>query len=95
MTVEKMREYPELLTLIQKPSVKESGNSLHPEKKGSATTTSLGMVRISCKTESRMIDEGLFKGSFSTNYFEYDGDLYKFYILHYAGEECVRVSFFS
>ncbi len=95
MTDEKLREYPELLTLIQKTPVKESGNSLHPEKKDSATTTSPGTVSISCKTESRMRDEGLFNGSSSYNYFEYDGDVYTFYILHYAGEECVQVSFFS
>jgi hypothetical protein len=94
MTGEKMQEYPEILSLIQKPRVKESGDSVYTEKKD-GNATSLGMVRISCNTESRMRDEGLTKGSFSSSYFEYNGDLYMVTILHYAGEECTRISLFS
>jgi hypothetical protein len=94
VTGEKMQEYPEILTLIQKPRITESGVSPGAEKKD-GNATSLGMVRISCNTESRMRDEGLTKGSFSSSYFEYNGDLYKVTILHYAGEECARISFFS
>ncbi|MCK9593807.1 MAG: hypothetical protein M0Q91_17545 [Methanoregula sp.] len=94
ITGEKMQEYPEILSLIQKPRMTESGDSLRTEKKD-GNATSLGMVRISCNTEFRMRNEGLTKGSFSSSYFEYNGDLYKVTILHYAGEECARISFFS
>jgi hypothetical protein len=94
MTEEKMREYPELLTLIQKPRMKESDGSVRLEKKD-INGSSLGIVRISCKTESRMHDDGLVKGLWSSSFFEYNGYLYSVVIMHYAGEECVRLSLFS
>jgi hypothetical protein len=94
MTVEKMQEFPDLQSLMKKPPVQEYGDSVHPEKKDE-NTSGFGMVRISCKTESRMHNAGLFKGLYTSSYFEYDGNLYKVEILHYAGEECAEVSFFS
>jgi hypothetical protein len=95
ITEEQLREYPQLVSLIKKPRVSEFGDSVTIEKKA-VNATDLGNVFISCDTESRMRNDGIiYTGSMPAIYFESGGDLYLVKVMHYAGEECVEVSFFS
>jgi hypothetical protein len=95
LTEEKIREYPQLKSLMDKPHLTDYRDSVHIEQKA-VNSTYLGDIRILCKTESMMRSDGIiYSGSSPATYFEYNGDLYLVRILHYAGEECVRLSLFT
>jgi|WetSurMetagenome_2_1015567.scaffolds.fasta_scaffold178657_1 hypothetical protein len=95
LTDEKIREYPQLKSLMDKPHLTDYRDSVHIEQKA-VNATYLGDIRILCKTESMMRSDGIvYSGSSPATYFVYDGDLYLVRILHYAGEECVRLSLFT
>lgn len=94
LSEEKIREYPLLKSLMDKPHLTDYRDSVQIEQKA-VNATYLGNIRVLCKTESLMRSDGiLHSGSSPATYFEYKGDLYLVRILHYAGEECVRLSLF-
>jgi hypothetical protein len=95
LTEENFQEYPELGSLLKTPPRMWQGSAIRIDN-AMKTVMDLGTDRVSCNREFDMRKDGLIdSGYVPAVYLEFEGKLYVAKILHYAGEDCVRVSLFS
>lgn len=95
LTEENLQEYPELESLIRTPPRMDQGSVVRIDN-AMKNVKDLGTGRVSCNREFEMRKDGLIdSGYVPAVYLEVGGKLYVAKILHYAGEDCVRVSLFS